>query len=141
MFARFNLIARPLENEYPTSLTENQITTHNVHHLRCLLKADDFRELERQMHDSERRRTEEGRRPLNRHHIHDMALRQNREIIVRQTRLRAVGIVSAPKPPIQDRLANKFVNRLSEQENTNRNQAIRVKGATTTAKDARAIIV
>ena len=89
MFARFILIARLLENEYPPSLTENQITTHYVHHLESLLIMEDFRELERQMHDSERRRTEERRRPLNRHLIHDMALRQNREIIIRQTRLRA----------------------------------------------------
>ena len=66
------------------------------------------------MQDSERQRTEEGCRPLNRHHILNMALRQDREIIIRQTRLRATGIVSAPKPPIQDRLTNKFVNRLGE---------------------------
>ena len=38
MFARFNLIARPLENESPPAITENQITTHYVHHLSAILK-------------------------------------------------------------------------------------------------------
>ena len=89
IFACFNLIARPLENGYPLSLTENQITTNYVHHLESTLKPDDVRDLERQIQDSEHRRTTKGRRPLNRHHIHDMALRWDREIVMRQTRLRA----------------------------------------------------
>ena len=108
------MIARPIENEYPPTLTENQITTHYVHHLQSILKPDDFRDLERLMQDSERRRTEEGRRPLNRHHIHEMALRQDREIIIRQTRLRAAGIVSAPNPPMNERLTHKLGDRLGE---------------------------
>ena len=115
MFARFNLIARPLENERPPSLTGEQITTHYVHHLETILSTDDFRELQRQIHDVERNRRTDGRRPINRHHIHDLALQQDREIVLRQTRLRSAGIVSAPKPSIQDRLSNKMANRLGEQ--------------------------
>ena len=114
MFARFNLIARPIKNEYPPTLTEIQITTHYVHHLQSILKPDDFRDLERLMQDSERRRTEEGRRPLNRHHIHEMVLGQDREIIIRQTRFRAAGIVSAPKRPMNERLRHKLGDRLGE---------------------------
>ena len=86
MFARFNLIARPLENERPPSLTREQIITHYVHHLETILSADDFRELERQIHDVERQRRADGRRHINRHHIHDLALQQDREIVLRQTR-------------------------------------------------------
>ena len=47
MFSRFNLIARPLENERPPSLTEDQITTHYYHHLETVLSTKNFRELER----------------------------------------------------------------------------------------------
>ena len=115
MFARFNMIARPLENERPPSLTEDQITTHYVHHLETVLNVKNFRDLERDIQDAERTRHEDGRRHLNRHHIHDMALRQERENVVKQTRLRAEGIVSAPRVPIQDRLTNKLANRLGDQ--------------------------
>ena len=128
MFARFNLIARPLENESPPAITKNQITTHYVHHLAAILKPEDMRDLERLMQDSERRRTEEGRRPLDRHHIHAMALRQDREIVIRQTRLRAAGIVSAPQPSIQDRLTNKLANRLGEQPTDKNTELPRPKG-------------
>ena len=53
MFARFNLIARPLE-EHPPTITADQITTHYVHHLETTLKADELKELERQISDAER---------------------------------------------------------------------------------------
>ena len=56
MFSRFNLIARPLENERPPSLTEDQITTHYFHHLEAVLSAKNFRELERDIQEAERRR-------------------------------------------------------------------------------------
>ena len=64
MLARLNLIGRPLENENPPSLTEDQITTHHVHHLETILKPDDFRDLEWQIHDADRQRSAEGRQAL-----------------------------------------------------------------------------
>ena len=112
MFSRFNLIARPIENERPPSLTEDQITTHYFHHLETMLSSKNFRELERDIQEAERRRDEDGRRHLNRHHIHDMALRQERERVLKRTRLRAAGIISNGRVPIQERLTNKFANRL-----------------------------
>ena len=117
--ARSNLISTQSENDYPPSLTEDQITTPSVNHLEVILRPEDFRDLERQMQDTERRRSAEGRRTLNRRHIHGMALRRDREIVVLQIRLRAAGIVSAPKPPIQNRLTNKFVNRLANKNDVN----------------------
>ena len=115
MFSRFNLIARPLESERPPSLTEDQITTHYFHHLESVLSAKNFRELERDIQEAERRRDADGRRHLNRHHMHDMALRQEREGVLKRTRLRATGIVSTPRVPIQDRVTNKVANRLGNQ--------------------------
>ena len=99
-----------------------------MHHLSAILKPEDMRDLERLMQDSERRRTEEGRRPLNRHHIHAMALRQDREIAIRQTRIHAAGIVSASQPSIQDRMTNKLVNRLGEQTKDKITEMIPPKG-------------
>ena len=119
MFARFNMIARPLENERPPSLTADQIATHYVHHLETILGAKNFRDLERDIQEAERSRDADGRRHLNCHHIHDMALRQERENVVKQTRLRAARIVSAPKIPLKDRLTNKLANRLGDQGKDN----------------------
>ena len=82
MFAGFNLIARPLEEEYPPTITADQITTHYVHHLETTLKADDFKELERQIRDAERTTAADGK-CLNRH-IHELALQQDRETVKRQ---------------------------------------------------------
>ena len=115
MFSRFNLIARPLESERPPSLTEDQITTHYLHHLEPVLSAKNFRDLERDLQKAERNREEDGRRHLNRHHIHDMALRQETENVVKQTRLHAAGIVSAPNVPMKDILTNKLTNRSGNQ--------------------------
>ena len=75
-----------------------------------MLSSKNFRELERDIQKAERRRDEDGRRHLNRHHIHDMALRQERESV-----LRAAGIIANGRVPIQDRLTNKFANRLGSQ--------------------------
>ena len=61
MFSRFNLIARPLENERPPSLTEDQITTHYFHHSELVLSAKNLCEPEGDIQEAERRRDEDGR--------------------------------------------------------------------------------
>ena len=98
-----------MEEENSPSITEDPITTHNVRHLslKTTLEPEDVEELERHIEDAKRIRKADGRRPLNRHHIHDLALQQDREIVVRQTKRRAARIVSTPKLSIQDRLSNR----------------------------------
>ena len=76
-----------------------------------------------------------------RHHMHDMALRQERESVLKQTRLRAVGILAITRVPIQDRLANKFANRLGNQPKTKTRRTIRIKLALTKGNDVRATTV
>lgn len=68
MFARSNLIAKPLEEEWPPLITVDQIKTLYLHHVEANLSSD-----EREICDADRERATEGRRTLRRHHIHEMA--------------------------------------------------------------------
>ena len=94
----------------------------------------------RDIQEAERRRDADGRRHLNRHHMHDMALRQEREGVFKQTRLRAAGIVSKPRVPIQDRVTNKVANRLGINRKTRTSRMIRIEPVPTKGNDARATI-
>ena len=67
--------------------------------------------------DAEQIRAVGGMRPLNRHHIHELALQQDRETVVRQSKLRAAGLFAPPKIPPHDRIGNQLHNRLGEQSN------------------------
>ena len=61
--------------------------THYIHNLWTTLKADDSKELGRQMCDAEQTKAADGKRPLNRHRIHELAPQQDREKVVRQSKL------------------------------------------------------
>ena len=74
MFARFNVLAKPLEDEQPRIMTREQLkTTYHVH-LRTLLSPAEIEDLDRDVRDSERDRARRGYDPLSRHDIHDMVL-------------------------------------------------------------------
>ena len=47
--------------------------------------------------------------------MHEMALRQERESVLKPTRLRAAGIVPTSRVPVHDRLASKSANRRGDQ--------------------------
>ena len=59
----------------------------------------------------------DGKGPLNRRHIHELALQRDRETVVRQSKLRAAGLIAPPQTPIHDRIGNRLHNRLGEQPN------------------------
>lgn len=115
MFARLNLIARPLEKENPPTITTDRITTRHAQHLETILKADDFKELGRQIRDAQRTRAADGKRPLNRRYIHELALQQDRETLVQRSKLRAAGLIA---PPIHDRTGDRLesVGRTARQQ-------------------------
>ena len=125
MFARFNLVAKPLEEERPPVITLDQIKKHYLHHLETILAADDYLELERQIWGAERDRATQGRRPLSRLHIHLMALQDERDNVVEQMILRALGLLPPAKLPTKDRFgipANYPRKRKAERERRTCNQ-------------------
>ena len=120
MFARFNLIAKPLEEEKPSVITIDQLRTHYIHHLEAIMTAEDFTDLERQIRDADRERATQGRKSIGRHHIHELALQQDREKVFRQTKLRAAGFLPPIKVPIKDRMG-KFVPDVPRENNQDKN--------------------
>ena len=60
--------------------------------------------MERQIRDADRERATQGRKSIGRHHIHELALQQDREKVVRQTKLRAAGFLPPIKVSIKDRI-------------------------------------
>ena len=111
MFARFNLLAKPLEDERPRLMTVDQLKTSYIHHLKQILTNDQALELSRDIKDAERNRDLHGLQPLTRHEIHALVLRQDREGVIEQTKLRAVGL---NRIPVKDRLGERMIDRLEE---------------------------
>ena len=56
MFARFNLLAKPLEDERPRVMTTDQLKTNYVFHLKQILTREQELELSRDIKDAERDR-------------------------------------------------------------------------------------
>ena len=92
MFARFNVIAKPLEDERPRVMTREQLETTYLVHLRSLPSRPNALVVDRDIRESERDRTDRGLEPLSRHEIHELVLRQEREVAIEETKLRAVGL-------------------------------------------------
>ena len=92
MFALFNLLARPLEDERPRVMTADQLKTSYLFHLREIRSSSQDLELSRDIRDAERDHKLRGMPPLTRHEIHDLVLRQDRELVIEETKLRAVGL-------------------------------------------------
>ena len=92
MFARFNLLAKPLEDERPRVTTLDQLKTSYLFHLRTIITDPEEVELTRDIKAAERERDIHGYEPLTRYEIHTLALRQDREDVIEQTKLRAVGL-------------------------------------------------
>ena len=112
MFARFNILAKSLEEENPPSMTVDQIKTTFIFHLHTLLSAAESADLAREIREEERYRLERQKRPLTRHHIHEMVLRQNRESVIADAKLRAAGLL--PRIPIKDRLGERLDVRINK---------------------------
>ena len=106
MCSRFNTQARPLEAEVPRVITQDQLKTMYVHHLKSLMSPQDVHDLDRESTEGERDATRREEAPLIRHDIHKLALRRNREKVVAPAKLRAVGLTPIPKPSIKDRLGD-----------------------------------
>lgn len=92
MFARFNVVAKPLEDEQPRVMTREQRKTTYQVHLRTLLSNVDAEIVDRDVRESERDKVTRGLDPLSRHEIHELILREAREKAVKETKLRAVGL-------------------------------------------------
>ena len=92
MFARFNMLAKPLEEEQPRVMTKDQLKTTYHYNLSLILSSTDSECLNKDVRDSERDRVARGQEPLTRYEIHEMILRQMREKVVALTKLRAVGL-------------------------------------------------
>lgn len=61
--------------ESPPTITADQITTNYVQNLERMLNANDFKGLERHIRDVKCNRAADGKRPLNIHYIHELALK------------------------------------------------------------------
>ena len=116
MFARYNMLAKPLEEEIPQAMTREQLKTTYRVHLRSILSSVDAENIDRDVRDLERKRMNRGLDPLSRHEIHDLVLRQAREKAVEETKLRAVGMSNFQNSERSGRR-----NRTRE-ENVNRDQ-------------------
>ena len=92
IFARFNVLAKPLEDERPKVMTREQLKTTYQVHLRTLLSSVDAEIVDRDVREGERDRVTRGLEPLSRHEIHETVLQQAREKAVEETKLRAVGL-------------------------------------------------
>ena len=92
MFARFNVIAKPLEDERPRVMTREQLKTTYLVHLRTILSIANALVVDRDIRESERDRADHGLEPLSCHEIHGLVLRQEREVAIEETKLRAVGL-------------------------------------------------
>ena len=103
MFARFNMLCKPLEDEEPRVMTRDQLKTTYLFNLNLILNTLDSDTLNRDVRDCERGRVNRGLDPLTRYEIHDMVLRQLREKVVALTKLRAVGLAS---PQVMGERAN-----------------------------------
>ena len=92
MFARFNMLAKPLEEEQPRVMTRDQLKTTYHYNLGLILSATDSECLNKDVRGDERDRVARGLEPLTRYEIHGMILRQIREKVVALTKLRPVGL-------------------------------------------------
>ena len=90
MFARFNVLAKPLEDERPRVMTREQLKTTYQIHLKVLLSSSDAELIDRDIRESERYKIDRGLDPLSRHEIHELVLRHAREKAVEEAKLRAV---------------------------------------------------
>lgn len=109
MFARFSILARPLEDERPRVMTADQLKTSYLFYLREIRSEAQDLELSRDIRDAERDHKLRGLPPLTRHEIHDLVLLQDRELVIEETKLRDVGLnrVSVKErlgPRVNDRL-------------------------------------
>ena len=104
LFARFNLIAKPLEDERPRVMTVDQLKTSYVHHVKQILSISQCTELCRDIREAERERDNNDDIPLTRYDIHKMVLRQDQEDVIEQSKLRAVGL---QKIPMKERLGDR----------------------------------
>lgn len=105
MFARFKILAKPLEDERPRVMTTDQLRTSYIFHLKSILSAAKATELGRDIRDAERLRDIAGRNQLTRHEIHEMVLRQDREEVIEENKLRAVGLT---RIPVRHRLGSRM---------------------------------
>ena len=104
MFARFNLLAKPLKDERPRVMTLDQLKTSYLFHLRTLITGPEELELTRDIKAAEREREVRGYEPLTCYEIHTLALRKGREGIIEQRKLRAVGLT---RVSVKDRLGER----------------------------------
>ena len=70
MFARFNLLAKPLEDERPRVMTLDQLKTSYLFHLRTIITGPEEVELTRDIKAAERDRDIHRNEPLSRYEIH-----------------------------------------------------------------------
>ena len=73
-------------------MTLDQLKTSYLFHLRTIITGPEKVELTRDIKAAERGRHIHKNDPLTRYEIHTLALRQDREGIIEQTELRAVGV-------------------------------------------------
>lgn len=97
MFCRFNQLVKPLEDERPPMMTVDQLKTTYVYHLHTLLDREDSELLAADCRVKEHKRENRGRVPLSRWDIHNMILQQQREKVIADTRLHAVGLATSQK--------------------------------------------
>ena len=127
MFARFNLLARPLEDERPRVMTSDQLKTSYLFHLREIRTQAQDLELSRDIRDAERDHKIRGMPPLTRHEIHELVLLQDREHVIEETKLRAVGL---NRVPVRERVGPKVNDRSRGSTRANSPPAANLRGRT-----------
>ena len=86
------MLAKPLEEEYPRVMTQDQLKTTYHFNLGLILSVTESECLNKDVRDDERDRVAKGLEPLTRYEIHEMILQQTREKVVALTKLRVVGL-------------------------------------------------
>ena len=116
MFARFNLLARPQEDERPRVMTIEQLETSYLFHLRGIRSEAQDLELNQDIREAERDHKIWGMLPLTRYEIHELVLRQDRELVIEETKLRAFGL---SRVSFKDRLGPRVNERLGSTSRDN----------------------
>ena len=90
-------------------MTVEQLKTSYLFHLREIRSEAQDLELSRDIREAERDHKIWGMPPLTRYEIHDLVLRQDRELVIEETKLRVVGL---SRVSVKDRLGPRANERL-----------------------------
>lgn len=88
-------------------MTTDQVKTCFLRHLNPILSPSKNSKVIRSIREAKLENVDSGRDPLTRHDIHTLALKQDREEVVEQAKIRVEGIVSLSRILVKDKLGNR----------------------------------